>query len=30
MVTVLIPATEPAKVIRPEVGASTDVPAAAA
>jgi hypothetical protein len=30
MVTVLIPATEPAKVTRPEAGAHTDVPTSAA
>jgi hypothetical protein len=30
MVTVLIPATEPAKVTRPDAGASTDVSTAAA
>jgi hypothetical protein len=30
MVTVLIPATEPAKVTRPEAGARTDVASAAA
>ncbi len=30
MVTDLMPATEPAKVIRPEAGVRTDVPIAAA